>query len=91
MGQPLDNPHQRKSNFDAISGALFGVSFCRHLRVAGIKTTNLIVPHLHKVTGSQIVDGLPNVFDIRKCIFPDRSLTPLLLFSFFFALIGGAH
>ena len=50
---------------------------------------NLISPHVNEDTGRYIIDGLPNALDFRKCIFPDRSLAPLL--TLLFALVGGAH
>jgi len=54
-----------------------------------IKMINLILPHVQEDTGRQIIDRLPNALDFRKCIFPDRSLAPLL--ALLFALVGGAH
>ncbi len=57
--------------------------------VPGIKTINALLPHLHEDTGSKVVNRLPNVFDFRKCIFPDRSLAPL--FTLLFTLVCSAH
>jgi hypothetical protein len=42
--------------------------------VTGIKTINTLLPHLHEDTRSKIFNGLPNLLDFRKCIFPDCSL-----------------
>src|SRR6516165_2131711 len=61
----------------------------RRFGIAGIITINLLLPHLHEDTGSKIFNGLPNMFDFRKCVFPDSSLAPL--FTFLFALIRSAH
>ena len=61
----------------------------RRRPIVGIKVINLIVPHVQEDTGREIIDGLPNALDFRKCIFPDRSLAPLL--TLLFALVGGAH
>ena len=49
---------------------------------------DLILPHVQKDTGRYVIDGFPNALDFRKCIFPDRSLTPLI--TLLFALLG-AH
>ena len=61
----------------------------RRCPIVGIKVINLILPHVQEDTGRQIIDGFPNTLDFRKCIFPDRSLTPLI--TLLFALLGGAH
>src|SRR5580693_8252600 len=66
------------------SGALFGLR-----RLMSIKMIDLILPHVQKDTGRYVIDGFPNALDFRKCIFPDRSLAPLL--TLLFALVGGAH
>jgi hypothetical protein len=57
--------------------------------IASIKMIDLILPHVQEDTGRYIIDGLPNALDSRKCIFPDRTLAPLL--TLLFALVRGAH
>ena len=61
----------------------------RRFRVAGIKTINTLLPHLHEDSRGNIFNGLPSMFDFRKCIFPDCSLAPL--FTLLFALVCSAH
>src|SRR5215469_9052134 len=61
----------------------------RRFGIADIITINLLLPHLHKGAGSQVINGFPNVLDSGKCVAPDRSLAPL--FALLFALIGGTH
>jgi hypothetical protein len=43
----------------------------RRFGIAGIKTINPLLPHLHEGTGRKIFNGLPNMVDLRKCVFPD--------------------
>ena len=57
--------------------------------MVSIKTINPISPHVQEDTGRYIIDGLPDALDFRKCIFPDRSLAPLL--TLLFAPVRGAH
>ena len=79
-----------RTNLDAISGLSLGSLIRRRrLGIAGIKTIDTLLPRLHENTGSEIFNGLPNMFDFGKRVFPDSSLAPL--FTFLFALIRSAH
>jgi hypothetical protein len=40
--------------------------------MVSIKMIDLILPHVQEDTRRYIIDGLPNVLDSRKRIFPDR-------------------
>jgi hypothetical protein len=71
------------------AAASLGPSIRRRFGIAVIKTMNPLLPHFNEGTGRKIFDGLPNMFNFRKCIFPDCSLAPFLTLQF--ALIGGAH
>jgi hypothetical protein len=88
LGQPVHSRDQQGSNLNAVSGTSLG-PFHGRVGIPYVIPINLIVPHPHKDAGSQIIDGLPNVLDFRKCIFPDRSLTPS--FTLLFPLVGGTH
>jgi hypothetical protein len=89
LGQPFGSRDEQRSNFDAISDASLRPLLRPRFGIAGIKTINPLLPHLHENTGRKIFNGLPNVLDFRKCIFPDRLLTPL--FTLLLALVSSAH
>ena len=88
LGQSVHSRDEQGSNLHAISGPSLR-PFRRRVGIPHIISINLIVPHLHENGGSKIIDRLPKVLDFRKCILPDRPLTPL--FALLFALISRTH